>query len=174
MTIAPWIWGLGVVAIGGAGIAVYEVTRPKATTAGGLVTASRGIVPGAAPPLVAVNRPSTPGTQTFAQTQPLGGPSVTIAPGMMASVQVPQNEALTLVLPAGGKWTQIKFVNASTTPETVLGQVNLAGDLTSPVALTAGQLSGSNAIAIEWIDRNAAAQMTGIPFTIQKVVTIRV
>lgn len=177
MTIAPWVYGVGVVGLGAVGVVAYEILKRPAASNGGLITFAPGanapIIPGAAPPIVDVIRPPPPGSQTFSQVQPPGGPEVTISPGMLASVQVPQNQSLTLVLPPGGKWVKVIYGNANSNPQTIQAQINLAGDQLAPIAISGAQLLGGTAVGIEWIDRNAASQVTGVPYTIQKVVTVR-
>jgi hypothetical protein len=169
--IKPWMYGAGVLGVVGVGIIAYEVTKGSGAGAGaGGSGAKAPITPGAAPPIVNTPRPPAP-TGTFTPTQPPSGPNVTVLPGILANVDVPDGQSLTLVLPSGAKWTRVRFATVvGQNPQVVNGQVNLGGNLTSSVSISSAQLTGSTIVVAEWIDSTGAVQATAIPFTLQKVV----
>ena len=173
------MWGVGVVAAAGAGIAVYEVTRPKpSATLPVTVTAPTATAKPIVTQMVTAQRPQpiTNAIQAFG-TPNLGlpvGPIVTVAPGTMAaSVSVGQN--LTLVLPSGAqKWLVIGYGAAGATGTIVnpTGQVTLGSDVTSPVTLSFEQLGGSSQAVAAWVDSSGKQQTTLINLTLPKTVAL--
>lgn len=164
MTIAPWIWGLGVLGVGVAGVVAYEVVKAGP----GAATGAR-IAPSAPPPPALRVALSPAGTFTSGGVQPPPGVLLTVVPGSMGDQVIPQTQYLVLQLPSGGKWTRVVYEDS--TGRTV-AQVGLGNDFTSAIALTGAQLASSQEVAAFWTDANGLPQTSIIPFTIQKVVTL--
>lgn len=188
MVIAPWMWGVGVVAAAGAGIAVYEVTRPK-PVAPLLVAVTAPVV--APKPVVTqfttALRPQPIANALIALSTPnLGlpvGPIVTMVPGTttgqpgVTSATVLAGQNLTVVLPSGAqKWIAVAWGVSGPPGSPVVnpnGQVTLGNDVTSPITLTLDQLTGSNELVAEWIDSQGTTQGTLVNLSLAKVVVLR-
>jgi hypothetical protein len=162
------MYGLGILGVGAVGVTIYEVTKGASNTGAAVLP----VIPGQAPPIVNPARPVIAASGTFSNgAQPPAGPMVTMAPGTVGQQTVPQNQSLVIVLPTGASWTKVRYGN--TAASVTAAQVNLGSDLTTAVALTGAQLMGSNSLVATWVDASGKAQVTVVPFTIQKVVTLR-
>ena len=161
MIIAPWMWGLGVLGIGAAGVVAYEVV--KAGPAGG----STKVAP--PPPPSPVLRVAVAPIGTFGGPQPPPGALVIVSPGQTATQSVPQTQYLVLELPPDSKWVRVVTVD---TGAHQTGQIGLGIDFTSAIAFTAAQLGANAAVVATWIDAAGATQSTTIPFIVQKVVAL--
>lgn len=168
MKIKPWMYGVGVVGVGVVGVVLYEVTKKPAAI---LPPSTTVHSPGASLPApVPVARPSIAAPGTFSQTQSPAGPVIIVANGGSTNAPIGATDNVTLVLPSsGGHWANISFGNSKT--KAINGLADLTGDTTSPVSLTASQLSGSDAIMAQWVAPNGDHQMMAI--MLQKKVVLR-
>lgn len=163
--VQPWMLGVGVVALGGVGIAVYEVVQSKKSPAQAAALPVGAQAPAApAIPLIAVYRPAlAPPGNVFSQTNYPVGPVVNLVSGATVMVTPAAQQHITLVLPSGCKWLVINVGNQAN-PSVVLGRVQLSVDLLSPVSLPVNSLTGSNVIAAAWIDSKGAQHASFIGF----------
>jgi hypothetical protein len=167
--VQPWMLGVGVVAVGGIGIAIYEVVQSKKAPVAPATPAIPGTVASSAPPpVITPTRPTvSSGAGTFSTNAPPTGPQFTVQPGTFAS-PLSSGQSITLVLPAGASWGTVLVGNSTTHGG---AQVGLGSDLTSPFSLSTTQLLGMNTIVADWKDSSGNAQQTTV--TLPLVVAVQ-
>jgi hypothetical protein len=185
MKVQPWMLGVGVLGVAGAGVLVYEAFNNKPAAAAPPKPAVTPVPTPAAIPTIAVTRPpatpiTTP-TNVFSTTPVLQfgiyptGPVLNFANGdtsLSASPTTGQN--LTLVLPAGATWAGLAALNSSNT-SVVLGQVLLGGDTVSPISIPVANLpKGTNELWAVWVDTTGAETytMVSVPL-VQQIVQLK-
>ena len=132
---------LAAIVVGAVGLGVYYATRPKTIVA-------------AAPTVTGVVRPNVIGNSfNSSSVAPIAipaGPQIPVVNGQqLPGFVVTPGQCVTLMLPSGATWIEVKIGNSSSGSNT---DVSLGSDLTSPVSIPAAVLLAANAntIAAVW------------------------
>jgi hypothetical protein len=158
--IPPWMIATGVLGAGAVGVAAYALSTQKSGPVG-----PPPVVKPAIPTLPGVQRPqSVTGalTAVFGTTPlfSLIGPVVVVSAGATIPVTPVLGGYLILVLPTNATWTGAGaiYTGSGSAAGKAIGQVNFAGDMTSPIAIPTASLSGSNELFIGFKDSSGDQQ----------------
>jgi len=154
--------GVGVLGVAGVGILIYETVKSKAPAAGAPgtgVTAPAPVAPNI--PIIPTTRPAAASGNAIFTTYPTGPVLNLSSTGTLSATPLAEQN-ITLVLPAGASWDAI-VGGASSNQSVGLGQVQLGGDVTSPVSIAMGSLpKGINMLLAAWYDSAKTKHYTAV------------